>query len=391
MTRLIKWLVGFALILGLIYLALVAVTGSKMRDIAEQQVAASTEQEPGVEARIEWHETGFWRSSGVLTVNIEDPAMELVHTINLRHGALHAAISGEASAVLDDFDINAQLFSAQPLTLDGRVGLTGMSLTYEIPSIHYQDTALGSEVTSSPFAIDLVLRDHDQHTQFNVDWIEVRSNTQGVSGIDRLEGLHMTAQTSLSDDDGRFEHGITKFGFDAYVSQRDGAQVSMVEGASIDTEMQREGDDVTVQSRMEVAEYEMYGIRGGLTVALHTTAMPLASVQHWQNAEGDTEAFSQVLEDLRDAGTQFVLDEFDLGLGEMGDIAAHGQFELRDDIAFTSPGNSVGDYLQGELTIQDMPAMLMLPLSGLVSGELPWILELREGNLTVNGEPLELP
>ena len=391
MTRLIKWLVGIALILGLIYLALVGVTGSKIRDIAEQLVVASAEKEPDVDAHIEWHETGFWRSSGVLTVNVEDSAMQLVHTVSLRHGVLHAAISGEASVTINDFDINAQLLSAQPLTLDGRVGLAGMSITYQIPAIYYEDPALGSEITSSPWAIDLVLRDQDQHTHLDLDWIELRTDTRGVSGIDRLEGLYMTAQTSLSDDDGEFQHGITQFGFEAYVSQRDGAQVSMVEGASSDTEVQRVGDDLTLQSRFEVVQYEMYGIRGDLTVALHTTAMPLASVLNWQHATDDTEVVGQFLEDLRDADTQFVLDEFDLGLGEMGTVVAHGQFEIRDDIAFTSPRNSVGDYLQGELTIQDMPVMLMLPLSGLVSDELPWVLALQEGILTVNGEALELP
>lgn len=391
MTRLMKWSVGVAIILGLIYLALVAITGTKMREIAEQQLAAINEQEPEIEARIEWQETGFWSSSGVVNVDVDEAGLQFTHTINLRHGALRAGVSGEVTAIIDGFNINNQLFSEQPITIDGHVGLGGLSLTYHIPGIQYQDSGLGLEYQTAPFDLDVVLRDQDSHSQFTIDWVEISTSLHGPNSIDRIEGLHMTAQTSLSAADGQFEHGVTKMVLDTFTSREGDAQMSMIQGASLETEVQRERDEVTMQSRFEVAEYEMYGINGNLTVALHTTAMPFSGFLAWQQQSGDIEAISELLEALRDYGTQLVIDEFDLSLGEMGKVAAHGHVKLREDIEFASAGDSVADYIQGELTIQDLPVMLMMPLSGLVSGELPWTLAIQEGNLTINGEPLELP
>ena len=161
MTRLMKWSVGVAIILGLIYLALVAITGTKMREIAEQQLAAINEQEPEIEARIEWQETGFWSSSGVVNVDVDEAGLQFTHTINLRHGALRAGVSGEVTAIIDGFNINNQLFSEQPITIDGHVGLGGLSLTYHIPGIQYQDSGLGLEYQTAPFDLDVVLRDKD--------------------------------------------------------------------------------------------------------------------------------------------------------------------------------------------------------------------------------------
>src|SRR5690554_6993237 len=175
----------------------------------------------------------------------------------------------------------------------------------------------------------LVLRDQDSHSQFTIDWVEISTSLHGPSSIDRIEGLHMTAQTSLSAADGQFEHGVTKMVLDTFTSREGDAQMSMIQGASLETEVQRERDEVTMQSRFEVAEYEMYGINGNLTVALHTTAMPFSGFLAWQQQSGDIEAISELLEALRDYGTQLVIDEFDLSLGEMGKVAAHGHVKLR--------------------------------------------------------------
>ena len=87
------------------------------------------------------------------------------------------------------------------------------------------------------------------------------------------------------------------------------------------------------------------------------------------------------------------IDNLRLTMGQMGNLVANGSFTLREDLDFSTGFDPEADdnIFQGKLIVEDLPVLLLMPLSGLVSGELPWVVELREGNMLVNGEPLDLP
>lgn len=393
MTRLLKWLIGIGIVIGLAYLALVAVTGSKMRAIADEYLVSYNAQQQDFDVQLEWLETGFWGSTGVVYIEVDNAALQLSHTLKLRHGALRARISGELTAIVDGFDVGEELFADEPITLNGRIGLGGLSVTYQTPELDYTDDELGMVYRAAPATLNVVQRDHEQHTLFQVDWLDANASIVGASDILRFEGLAASSQTRMHPSDGKIEHARSHFAIRSFeFSDADAPTVSL-EDVGIEVELQRDDTEIQANLSVQVEAYDVYGVNGDLAVATHTTGMPFASFATWMEAEGSAAATSNLLLSLREFSTQFVVENFALSLGELGNLVAEGRFELRDDIDFTPEqlGGAATDYLQGQLIIRDLPLTVLLPLAGLVSGELPWTLELQQGNLTLNGEPLPLP
>lgn len=393
MTRLLKWLIGIGILLGLIYLALVAVTGSKMRTIADQQVAAYNEQQQDVNVRLEWLDSGFWRSSGVVYIELDDDSLYLSHTLELRHGALRARVSGELTALVDGFDVGAELFAGDPIRLDGRIGLGGLMITYQTPELDYVDDSLNTAYQGAPATLDVVLREHEQHTLFKLDWLEATASIVGTTDVLRFDGVAASSQVRLHSDDGKIEHARSHFAIQKFEFSDDAEPTVSLEEVDMEVELQRDNEEIQALLNVDIEAYDVYGVRGDLTIATHTTGMPFTSFEAWIADEGSSEATSSLLSSLREAGTQFVIEEVALSMGELGDLVAEGHFTLRDDIEFTPEvlGGSAIDFLEGQLLISDLPFTVLIPLASFVSGELPWNLELQQGSLTINGEPVALP
>ncbi|MCC5878475.1 MAG: DUF945 family protein [Idiomarina sp.] len=403
MARLIKWLVGLVVIAGIIYLGLVAVTGSQMRSIAEDQLETYNAQSPEAEVNISWHETGFWRSVGEvrLVTPMEGETLDVVHSIELRHGALRAGISGEVTGLLGDVALNDMLFADQPIRLDGRIGLGGVRLTYAVPALnftHYLDEDLGERYTAAPFEIDVVLREHEQHTQFEIEWIEMRSAEDGATDTMRFENLAGTSQSRLNKDDRQFDHAQTSFSVGQVVfglpAQGQSNDVTIrIDGFHNETEMTRDNGDVEIHNRLTVDAYDVYGVEGELTAIMQMGPVPYTSFQALQEDIEDPAVFNAFLHDLQQHDSRLVIETLDLTMGQMGDLRASGEFWLRNDIDFNQgfTAAAAGDFLAGRMEIEDLPLLILMPLSGMISGELPWTLELNEGDLLINGEPLNLP
>lgn len=392
MTRTFKWIVGIGLVVGAIYIGLVAMTGSKMRDIAEQQLEAYNAQQQDVELRLEWHDTGFWRSTGVLHVSMEE-VLQLSHTIELTHGALRARIHGEVNADVGDFNVAQQLFEDQPIRLDGRIGLGGVALSYQVPELRYDDQDLGMEYHIAPFSFDVVLRDQEQHSQVQIDWLEVSASVIGATDVMRIEGLEAGSQTRLNADDGQFERALSGFQFKRFEFSDYVDPIVVLNDGKFEVELSREQDEARLQASMLVDSYDVYGVEGDFALKLHTTPMPAAHIIAWQEQNASVEATNALLNALREYGSQLMLETLELTMGEMGDLRADGYFELREGVTFDSPQPLVpmGDHVQGQVVVHDLPLLLLMPLAGLVSAELPWTLELTDGELTINGESLQLP
>lgn len=400
MARLIKWLVGLVVIAGIIYLGLVAVTGSQMRSIAEEQLETYNAQSPDAEVTIEWHDTGFWRSVGEvrLSTPIEDETLDIVHSVELRHGALRAGISGEVTGFMGDNALHEMLFADQRIRLDGRIGLGGVRLTYAVPGLQYVDDDLGERYTAAPFEIDVVLREHEQHTQFEIEWIEMGSAEGGATDTMRFENMAGTSQSRLNQDDRQFDHAQTTFSVGqvtfAMPAQGQGSDVTIrIDGIHNETEMTRDNGDVEIHNRLTVDAYDVYGVEGELTAIMQMGPVPYASFQALQTNTEDPATVAAFLHDLQQHDSRLVIETLDLTMGQMGDLRASGEFWLRNDIDFNQgfTATAAGDVLAGRMEIEDLPLLILMPLSGMISGELPWTLELNEGDLMINGEPLNLP
>lgn len=395
MSRSIKWILAIAVLAALIYVALVAVTGAQMRSIAEQQLAHYDNQNPEVSAQLEWQDTSFRRSLGELRLelDIEGELLEITHSVVLTHGALRAKIEGEATAVLGDFSFADTFFDGAPLTLAGRVGLAGVTLSYQVPELRFEDDDLQMKYHMAPFAVDIVLREKDQHSHTEIAWIEIAATVIGATDVMRWEGITLSSQTRLDQAGGQFEHGLSRFNvasltFGDYVE-------SLAEVNDIRTEIEawRENDLVRAEGSFEVTDYDVYGVAGELGVTFNVANVPFTGFRQWQQQADDQDALNHLFHDMQQQQTQLSIENLKLTMGEMGNLQAQGHFEMRDDIDFLQ-GQSFEDaaeLLQGRLLVEDLPLLLLMPLSGLVSGELPWTIELREGNVLINGEALELP
>ncbi|MCL5050811.1 MAG: YdgA family protein [Firmicutes bacterium] len=398
MARSIKWLVGLAVIVGITYVALVAITGSKMRDIASQQLEAYQQQNPEVDVDLTWHDTSFWRSEGVVSfsMDIEDEQVAFTHTMNLRHGALRASVTGEITGIVGEFDVNQRLFEGQAITLDGRVGLGGLSLTYHVPEVNFDDQNIGLQYRVAAFDVDVVLRDSDQHSQLTIDWIEMLLGAPDT-GVDanqklRFENVQMRSHTDVGDD-GLFDASTARFSID-HIYYTDAAEpvVSMRDFSS-DIDMQRNGDYVAGTANLMVNEYDAYGVTGVFELETSTSELSFSAFRTWQENSNDPDAINDFLVNLQQQQSALNIDNLRLTMGQMGNLVANGSFTLREDLDFSTGFDPEADdnIFQGNLIVEDLPVLLLMPLSGLVSGELPWVVELREGNMLVNGEPLDLP
>lgn len=395
MGRLIKWLVGLVVIIGLIYIGLVAVTGSKVRDITEQQLQAYNAQSPDADIEISWHEAGFWRSEGDIrmTMPIENESLELVHSITLKHGALRAKVQGEVTGNLAGTSFNEMLFNNQTVNLDGRVGLAGVRLTYAVPELLYVDEELDISYAVAPFEFDLVLQEQAQHSQLHIDWVQFDMFVEGSSHRMRWEDIETTGQSRLNADDSQFEHAEAVFSVGEMVFGATDETIAHIENLRNETDVARTAGVVEVENRLTVEAYEISGVTGDLTFNMTLSPISFASFQALQSGIDDIQSTNALLHDLQQNNASMVIEKLELTMGQMGNLNAHGEFQLRDDIDFQQgfSAESAWDLLQGELEINDLPILLLMPLSGMVSGELPWTLELREGDLLINGETLNLP
>lgn len=395
MARVIKWVVGLAVIAGLVYIGLVAVTGSQIRSIAENQLQTYNAQTPESDAEIVWHETGFWRSTGEVrvTMQLDDDLLEVVHTFSLRHGALRASVEGDVRGSLGDTQLNDMLFADQAISLDGRIGLGGVRLTYAVPEIYYVDEALEMRSTAAPFTLDLVLREDEQHSQLHVEWVEIMSTAIGASDGLRWEDIEVTSQARLNPDDGLFDYGHSVFRVGQMVFGDGEDSIARIEGLLNETDMTREAGMVDVDNRLTVEAYDVYGVGGDLTFNLQLGPIPFESFQNLQRQADDAAALNAFLYDMQQVDTRLIIETLELTMGQMGDLVASGEFQVRQDIDLQQDFSieSAGDLMEGQLEVRDLPLLLLMPLSGMVSGELPWTLELRQGDLLINGEALELP
>lgn len=395
MARVIKWVLGLAVVAGLVYIGLVAVTGSQIRSIAEDQLQAYSAQSPESETEIIWHETGFWRSTGEVrvTMQLDEDLLEVVHAFRLRHGALRASVEGDVRGSFDDMQLNDMLFAGQAINLEGRIGLGGVRLTYAVPEIHYVDEALEMRSTAAPFTLDLVLREDEQHSQLHVEWVEIMSTSIGASDGLRWEDIEVTSQARLNPNDGLFDHGHSVFRVGQMVFGDGEDSIARIDGLLNETDMAREAGMVDVDNRLTVEAYDIYGVAGDLTLNIQLGPIPFESFQNLQRHGDDAAAMSAFLHDMQQANSRLIIDTMELTMGQMGDLVAAGEFQLRQDINLQQDFSveSAGDLLEGRLEVSDLPLLLLMPLSGLVSGELPWTLELRQGDLLINGETLELP
>ena len=395
MGRLIKWLVGLVIIFGLIYVGLVAVTGSKVRDITEQQLQIYNAQTPDAEVELNWHETSFWRSEGEMriTMQVESETLDLIQSITLQHGALRAKVRGELTGQFAGSSLNEMFFNRQPVILEGRVGLAGARLTYAVPALTYIDEELDISYTVSAFETDLVLQEQEQHSKIQIDWIEVETAMTGAADVMRWEGIEATTQSRLNPKDKQFEYAQSMFSIEEMVYGTNPEASVRVENLRNETDMTRVEGNVEVKNSLTVDTYEVSSVTGELTFNMTVGPVPFASFQALQNGIEDPAILNAFLHDTQKGNAKLVIEELELSMGQMGNLSAHGEFQLRDDINFEQgfTAGSAGDFLQGELEVQDLPLLLLMPLSGVVSGELPWKLELREGDLLINGEALNLP
>lgn len=395
MSRIAKWVVALLVIGVAVYLALVGITGSKAREVASEQFQTYASQSPDVDVEIEWTETGFWSSEGLVTVQMDvEPLGNLVitHTMRLRHGALGAAVAGELEASLGGESINARMLNGEPIILDGRVGLGGARLSYQVPAIEMADEASDIVLMAAPFALDVVLTDDEQHSQTRIEWLRVTPTEQSHAkeGV-YVEGLHFSAQTRLDPDDGELllSTGESGIEYAAFNNADDQAQMSLRQLVN-EIRAERVGDSLQFESDLSVEEIDYMGFMADLELDFVVENIPFAAFQQFQQNADQEGADFALLEATRQNGGKLILKQLQTTITDFGRVEANGEFWLREGFPRTEDAE-FGDYLNGQMNVLDLPQMLMMPLSGVISGELPWLIELEDGELSINGEALDLP
>lgn len=396
MSRIVKWVVVLALVGGAAYLGLVALTGSKAQEIASQQFAQYDQQNPAIELDLEWVDSGFWRSEGLLTMTADLDGVGMLgvtHTVLLDHGALAANVSGELEATLGGDSINERMLQGEPVVLSGRIGLGGARLHYAVPALEVVDDGADMVIRAAPFGINLALTDEEQHTDVALDWLRLSPVMQGDAkeGF-YIEGVHLINQNRLDPRDSlptltRTEYGVRHATFNA------GPQVQMsLNELSNVIEMERSEDNVDVTSVLSVEQVDYLGFVADLKLDVKLENLPFTALQNFQQApqEDARQAQMRLLQAAQQNEARLHVQTLESTIKNMGRVAADGEFWLRDSLPSNANAESI-DYLNGRMTIADLPAMLRMPLAGVIDGELPWTFELEDGQLTVNGDVLEVP
>lgn len=397
MNRLIKWIIGLLIIVGGGYLILVALTGSKVREITEEQLESYAAQNTNVSAEVIWHETGFWRSEGEVRMTITlEPGVsgEVHHTLNLRHGALRARMSGELSARFGDFDMAEYLFDGEPVVLDGRVSMAGVRATYHVPPLEL--TADTSEMVflSSPFDIEVVLTEREQHVHIDVDWLRLlpQHQEQSTDGL-YIENVEIITQVRLDSEDGLGKLGSSKSTVERMTVGVGPGEPMVAEDYFMEISFEREANNLDMQIDLGLEKLSVQGINGDGKISVRLTDLPFEAWRSFESesteVEDNREALRAVLIETRDNGARIHVDSVDLGAEGFGRLVANGEFILRDELPSIDEGSGAADFLNGYLTIEDLPMPLTMILAGMVSGELPWRFELQDGSLLINGESLD--
>lgn len=393
MSRLIKWLIGLAVVVAAIYFILVAVTGSQIRSVTEAQLNSYAAQSPEVEISVEWLDTSFWRSVGNIHARMpvaEGEYVEIEHALRFNHGALRARIAGDVQVLVSGEPALNELFNGEQVTMHGRGGLGGLRLTYEVPALNFVDEAAGASIRSDSFSADLVLRDSEQHGQIYIDWIEFGSP---LGEVVRIEGMEANSQNRLMKSDGFFEHASGYFSVDRIASGEGSQNRFSVEGLENTLEMHRDGDDITVENLLQVENYQIANFEGHLNFDMVLAPLSFAAFQAMQSPEDEELALRELFGSMQEKGTRLTINDLTVNMGQMGNLVAAGELNLRQDVdinAALERDASAAEWAEGELQVTDLPMLMLMPLMGMVSGELPWRVELRQGELIINGDSLSL-
>lgn len=399
MNRLIKWIIGLLVVGVGGYLILVSLTGSKVREITEEQLQSYAVQNENLTIDVVWHETGFWRSEGEVRASLVfEPGVsaEIQHTLTLRHGALSARLSGEFSAQFDDLDLADYLFDGERVMLDGRVGLGGLRATYHIPPLELTDDESDLVFLSSPFDIDLALTDREQHAHIEVDWLRLlpKEQSRSTDGV-YIETIEITSQMRLDPQDGYGNLGASTTTLERITVGMDYGDPLVAEDYRMDISFEREDNDLDLKIELSLDKVSAQGVDGDGKIVIRLTDLPFAAWREFEaqasQPDYDDESLLPLLVATRDNGARLHVDSIDVGATGLGRLVANGEFRLRDDLPASTEEleRTAADLFNGYLMVEDLPLPLMMTLTGFINEELPWRLEVEGETLLVNGKSLD--
>jgi hypothetical protein len=393
MKRILKWLIPLLIIILLGYLVAVWVTGDKTRELTSERVAAYQQQNPEMSLDVEWHRQGFWSSEATFTVAAADLAetFYMEHEVVLNHGFLRSAVDGTVNVFWDGNNITDAMFSEEAVAVSGQVGLAGMTLVYHLPHLSYTDE--GNEVmfTMPATEASLILTDEEQHSEILIDSLSIipqspDSDEEGVV----VDDLHMTSQARLQEGEPVF--AVTTIDLAELTIAIANKSPQVMSGFTSEFTFERDGDNFNLDAQTAVDSVSYGSVKGNGHLDLQMRKLPYAAFERYQQSEQGEEDMQQWLLALQSNNAELVIDEIDVEMENWGRLAGSGSFALNNETpANIDVGFNALNLINGHLEMTELPQMLRLTLAELTEDELPWRFELRDGELYLNGNLLNLP
>ncbi|MGX5915258.1 DUF945 family protein [Aliidiomarina sp. Khilg15.8] len=393
MKRVLKWLVPILIILGLAYLVVVWVTGEKTRELTSERINTYQQQNPGLNVNVEWQREGFWSSEATFTVAAAELAdmFYMEHEVVLKHGFFRSAVDGTVDVFWDGNNLTDNMFSQEPVVVDGHVGLAGLALVYHLPDLSYASDASSLLFSMPATRASLVLTDDEQHSEMSISSLSLipqdpESDEEGVF----LNDLMMTSQVRL--DRGEPVFAVTEINLAEMTMAVANESPRVVSGFTSAFTFEREAADFVLDSQIAVDNFSYGSVKGRGHTEFEMRQLPYAAFKRYQESEQDEADMEQWLAALQANNAELVIDTIDLEMENWGKLEGSGAFTMNAG-ASTDLGSGFNamNFANGYLEMTELPEMLRLALAELTEDELPWRFELRAGDLFLNGKPLNLP
>lgn len=393
MKRLLKWLIPILIIIAVVYLVIVWVTGDRTRELASQRIAAYQQQNPQLSVDIEWQREGFWSSEATFTVAAAEvvDTFYMEHDVVLNHGFLRSAVDGTVDVFWDDKNLTDDMFSQEAVAVKGHVGLAGLALVYHLPHLSYADDSGSLMFTMPATEASLILTDDEQHSEMQIESLSIipqdsGSDEEGVV----LDDLHMTSQARLEQGEPVF--AVTAINLAEMTMAVANQSPRVVSGFTSEFTFEREAEEFVLDSQLAVDSFSYGSVKGQGSADMQMSKLPYAAFKRYQESEQNEDDMQQWLTALQANSAELVIDDINIEMENWGRLAGSGAFTLNDQAsANIESGFNALNLVNGHLEMTDLPQMLRLTLAELTEDELPWRFELRDGDLYLNDNPLNLP
>ncbi|TRW48778.1 DUF945 domain-containing protein [Aliidiomarina halalkaliphila] len=368
-------------------------------DIIEQYVdRLEAESGHAYDVELNWLEQG-WRTGKVeMTLRMDFMEEEILYheVFQLTYGFLRTQIRGIGQLTVFEDNVNETIFDGKPFVSKGVASMGGLTLEYTVPNI---DRNTDGMVLNIPETImQVVATDTSLHYtlhnpgfrlyhesdpgHFSLGEVSVESHT--AWRLEKLQHSHLEMKlASLDMDTPDLNFSMSDFLLATHLMVEDGIASGSV--------------------RYEVGQFDVPEVgSGNALLEMEVQGVNYALFEHLQQNPDliEDEAFvAEFFYDLvHNNDARLLLNTFEFEAEGIGRAHVHGSFGINDTqldqdefmAMIQEDASALIPYMAVSLTVEELPLIALMSMMMITTEQLPWLIEMRDGEFYLNGEILDL-